>query len=139
MTFAQLTEAVSRASGHPWTVIASFGLVLLWAATGPYYGWSDGHQLWINTVTTVVTFWLVFVIQATQNRDTIALQAKLDELIRATDKARNTFIGIDHKEADEVEQIRKETTDADEKPGSAGRDARGRPRKVKARDPEEGR
>jgi len=106
MTFAQLTDATARACGHPWAVIASVALVLLWALTGPFYEWSDAHQLFINTITTIITFWLVFVIQATQNRDTIALHAKMDELIRATENARNTFIGIDHKAADEVEQMR---------------------------------
>jgi len=106
MTFAKLTDATAHAAGHPWAVIASVMLVLVWALAGPYFEWSEDHQLFINTVTTIITFWLVFVIQATQNRDTLALHAKMDELIRATDKARNAFIGIDHKAAEEVEQMR---------------------------------
>ena len=106
MTFAQLTDATARTAGHPLTVLASFVVVFAWAAAGPYYGWSEDHQLFINTATTIVTFWLVFIIQATQNRDTLALHAKMDELIKATDKARNDFIGIDKKDVDEVEQMR---------------------------------
>jgi low affinity Fe/Cu permease len=108
MTFSQLTDTTSHCAGHPWTVTAAFVLVVLWALTGPYFGWSEGHQLFINTATTIITFWLVFIIQATQNRDTLAMHTKLDELIRATDKARNAFIGIDGKDATEVKQMRKE-------------------------------
>jgi len=106
MTFAQLTDKVARAAGHPIAVASSIVLVIVWALLGPHYGWSEDHQLWINTSTTIVTFWLVFFIQATQNRDTLALQAKIDELIRATDKARNEFIAIDKRSTDEVEQMR---------------------------------
>jgi len=106
VTFAKLTDVIARASGHPISVAASIVLVIVWAMLGPYYGWSEEHQLWINTSTTIITFWLVFFIQATQNRDTLAIQAKLDELIKATDKARNDFIGIDKKDVAEVEQMR---------------------------------
>src|SRR5215204_1500860 len=110
MTFSQLADVTSRCSGHPWTVTASFVLVFVWALTGPYFEWSAGHQLFINTATTIITFWLVFIIQATQNRDTLALHAKLDELIRATDKARDSFIGLDGKDTQEVREMRKEQT-----------------------------
>lgn len=77
----------------------------MWAAAGPFFGWSDTHQLLINTSTTVVTFWIVFLIQATQNRDNAALQAKLDEIIRAS-QARDKFMGIDKKTADEIDEMR---------------------------------
>jgi low affinity Fe/Cu permease len=106
MTFAQITDKIAHAAGHPWAVGGSVVLVLVWALVGPHYGWSEEHQLFINTATTIITFWLVFVIQATQNRDTLALHAKMDELIRANAEARNDFIGIDHKAAEEVEQMR---------------------------------
>jgi len=106
MTFAKLTDRIARASGHPIAVASSIVLVIVWAMLGPHYGWSEDHQLWINTSTTIITFWLVFFIQATQNRDTLALQAKLDELIRATKDARNEFIAIDKKDVAEVEQMR---------------------------------
>jgi low affinity Fe/Cu permease len=106
MTFAQITDKIAHGAGHPWAVGGSVALVVIWALAGPYYGWSDAHQLFVNTVTTIITFWLVFVIQATQNRDTLALHAKMDELIRATEKARNDFIGIDRKDTEEVEQMR---------------------------------
>lgn len=105
VTFAAIANKIAHCSGHPITVGASFVFVVLWAMAGPYYGWSDGHQLFVNTVTTVITFWLVFVIQATQNRDTLAIHAKLDELIRSSN-ARNDFIGIDRKSEEEVERMR---------------------------------
>ena len=105
MTFAKLTDVIARASGHPISVAASIVLVIVWAAFGPYYEWSEEHQLWINTSTTIITFWLVFFIQATQNPDTLAIQTKLDELIRSSN-ARNDFIGIDKKDVAEVEQMR---------------------------------
>jgi low affinity Fe/Cu permease len=105
MTFAAISDKIAHGSGHPLTVAASFIFVLLWAMAGPYYGWSDGHQLFVNTVTTVITFWLVFVIQATQNRDTLATHVKLDELIRSSN-ARNDFIGIDRQSAEDVEKMR---------------------------------
>jgi low affinity Fe/Cu permease len=106
MTFAYIAERIAHAAGHPWTVAASFALVVAWAATGPYFGWSEGHQLWINTTTTILTFWLVFLIQATQNRDQAALQAKLDVLIKAIPEAPNTLIGADKLTQEEVEQLR---------------------------------
>jgi low affinity Fe/Cu permease len=106
MKFSSISDKIAHCSGHPLTVAASFIFVLLWAAAGPYYGWSDGHQLFVNTVTTVITFWLVFVIQATQNRDTLAIDAKLDELIRSS-SARNEFIGIDRRSEEEVARMRK--------------------------------
>ena len=105
MNFAQLTDHTAHLAGHRWTVLASFLLVVLWALVGPFYEWSEGHQLVINTVTTIITFWLVFIIQATQNRDTLAMHAKLDELIRSSN-ARNEFIGIDDKDEDEVKEMR---------------------------------
>jgi low affinity Fe/Cu permease len=106
MTFARIAERTAHAAGHPWSVAASFVLVLAWAFTGPFFGWSEGHQLFINTVTTIITFWLVFLIQATQNRDQAALQAKLDVLIRAIPEAPNRMIGIDRLDEEEVQHLR---------------------------------
>jgi len=82
------------------------GIILVWAATGPLFGFSDPWQLVINTGTTIVTFLMVFLIQNTQNRDGAAIQTKLDELIRAS-AARNHFIGIEHLTEEEVEELRK--------------------------------
>ena len=105
--FAHAAGQIAHYAGHPFTVAASFLVVLLWAAAGPAFGWSEGHQLFINTFTTVVTFWLVFIIQATQNRDGLAIQAKLDELIR-TSNARNHYIGLDHRTETEIQRLRED-------------------------------
>jgi low affinity Fe/Cu permease len=91
-SFARLT---SDASGKPAAFVASVVVILIWAASGPFFRFSDTWQLVINTGTTVVTFWMVFVIQSSQNNDTHALQLKLDELIRATTTARNVFLGCE--------------------------------------------
>jgi low affinity Fe/Cu permease len=80
-------------------------VIVIWAVTGPLFGFSDTWQLVINTGTTIITFLMVFLIQNTQNRDGAAVQAKLDELIRVTE-AKNAFIGIEHLSEEEVEQYR---------------------------------
>jgi low affinity Fe/Cu permease len=93
--FGRLAIATSRVSGRPATFLLAVAVVLVWAVTGPLFGFSDTWQLVINTGTTIVTFLMVFLIQATQNRDTTALQLKLDELIVATRNARNHIAGIE--------------------------------------------
>src|ERR1700759_4893711 len=93
--FARLAVATSRISGRPATFLLAVAVVVIWAVTGPLFGFSDTWQLVINTGTTIVTFLMVFLIQATQNRDTLALQLKLDELILATKTARNEVAGIE--------------------------------------------
>src|SRR3954452_1911912 len=94
MTFTEAAQYTSEATGKPLTFLIAFAIVLVWACTGPVFHYSDTWQLVINTGTTIITFLMVFLIQATQNRDAQAIQAKLDELIKAT-AARNKFIGID--------------------------------------------
>lgn len=86
----------------------AIGIIVLWAVTGPIFGFSDTWQLVINTGTTIVTFLMVFLIQNTQNRDTEALQIKLDELIRAVKGARNEVIDLEELDEKELEAIRKE-------------------------------
>jgi low affinity Fe/Cu permease len=81
---------------------------VVWAATGPIFHYSDTWQLIINTGTTIVTFLMVFLIQNTQNRDGAALQAKLDELIRATQEARNELVAIERQPETKVEEVREE-------------------------------
>jgi low affinity Fe/Cu permease len=105
--FTKFSNAIARAAGRPATFVACCALVVVWALSGPIFGFSDTWQLVINTGTTVITFLMVFVIQNTQNRDGAALQAKLDELIRAS-AAQNAFIGIEHLTDEELDEIRKE-------------------------------
>jgi low affinity Fe/Cu permease len=96
----------SAAAGHPLTFSLAIGIVLVWAISGPMFGYSDTWQLVINTGTTIVTFLMVFLIQNSQNRDGAAMQAKLDELLRAVDKAREQFIGIEHLTDQQIELVR---------------------------------
>jgi low affinity Fe/Cu permease len=109
--FARLAVATSRVTGRPLTFLLAVAVVLVWAITGPLFGFSDTWQLVVNTGTTIVTFLMVFLIQATQNRDTLALQLKLDELIVATKDARNQIAGIEDAPADEIERAKVEVID----------------------------
>jgi low affinity Fe/Cu permease len=102
--FAQAASATSRWAGRPVSFLLCCLVVLVWALTGPVFHYSDTWQLVINTGTTIVTFLMVFLIQNTQNRDNVALQAKLDELIRVS-KAKNEFIGIEHLSDQELDDI----------------------------------
>jgi low affinity Fe/Cu permease len=104
MFVTEIASSVSRWTGKPMTFIACMLLVVVWAATGPMFQYSDTWQLVINTSTTIVTFLMVFLIQNTQNRDGAAIQAKLDEIIRAS-KAKNEFIGIEHLTDIELTEI----------------------------------
>jgi low affinity Fe/Cu permease len=97
---------ISTAAGQPLTFIIAAGIIVVWAVTGPMFGYSDTWQLIINTGTTIVTFLMVFLIQNSQNRDAAAMQAKLDELLRAVDKAREQFIGIEHLTDQQIELVR---------------------------------
>src|SRR3954452_24541925 len=96
----------SAGAGHPLTFAVAVGVIVVWAVTGPLFHYSDTWQLVINTGTTIVTFLMVFLIQNSQNRDAAAMQAKLDELLRAVDKAREQFIGIEHLTDQQIELIR---------------------------------
>ncbi|MET0773430.1 MAG: low affinity iron permease family protein [Candidatus Limnocylindrales bacterium] len=92
-----MADSVTRAMGSPFALAASGAIIILWAVTGPIFGFSDTWQLAINTGTTIVTFLMVFVIQNSQNRDAKAVHAKLDELIRAVDAARNEFVDAEEE------------------------------------------
>src|SRR4051794_33466157 len=95
--FQSFTERIARWSGSKWSVLLSLSSIILWLAFGPFYEWSTAYQLIANTSTTLITYALVFIIQNTTNRETKALSVKLDELIRATETARNTVIGLETK------------------------------------------
>ena len=103
--FTRIANIVARVAGLPPTFAACCLIVIVWALSGPLFGFSDTWQLVINTGTTIITFLMVFLIQNTQNRDGAAIQAKLDELIRVGE-GRNHFIGIEHLTESEVEEIR---------------------------------
>jgi len=114
--FTKVCNAVAHAAGKPITFAACVTIIVLWAVTGPIFGYSDTWQLIINTGTTIITFLMVFLIQNTQNRDGAAMQAKLDELIRAS-ASRNTFIGIEHLTQEELDLILAEAEDRAKKEG----------------------
>jgi low affinity Fe/Cu permease len=103
--FGKIANRTSQAAGRASAFIVAFGVVIIWAVTGPLFGYSDTWQLVINTGTTIVTFLMVFLIQNSQNRDGAAIQVKLDELIRVS-AAHNSFVGIEHLTDDELEDIR---------------------------------
>jgi low affinity Fe/Cu permease len=104
--FTWFASMISFASGQPLAFVIAFGTIIVWAVTGPLFGFSDTWQLVINTGTTIVTFLMVFLIQNSTNRDAAAMQAKLDELLRAVEKARGEFIGIEHLSEKQLEEIR---------------------------------
>lgn len=106
--FHRFCKRAAIVVGTPWAVLLSFLIVFSWLVTGPYFHFSDTWQLVINTATTVAEFLMVFLIQHTQNRDTLTIQLKLDELIRATKRARNQTIDIESLSDRELSELRKE-------------------------------
>ena len=104
--FTRLAKWTARMAGRPRTFGLAVATIVLWAATGPLFGYSDTWQLVINTSTTIVTFLMVFLIQNTQNRDSEAIQVKLDELLRATEGGHNALLDLEELEDEELERIR---------------------------------
>jgi low affinity Fe/Cu permease len=105
--FTRFAKWASGTTGHPITFIGAVIIIIIWAVTGPIFKYSDTWQLVINTGTTIITFLMVFLIQNTQNRDTAAIQIKLDELIRTIEKAHNVLLDLEELDDKELEHIRK--------------------------------
>ena len=106
--FRIIAHLISQAMGTAWAFTVAIAVVLLWAVTGPLFGFSDTWQLVINTGTTIVTFLMVFLIQNTQNRDAKAIHLKLDELIRAVAEARTGMVDLEDLTEEELDKFQKE-------------------------------
>lgn len=105
--FDQLSRRASEWLGTPVAFIGAIVLVAVWAALGPYFEWNNAHQLAINTGTTILTFWMLFLLQSSQNRDTKAVHTKLDELIRVTD-ARNEIMLAEDISPAELDRLKQQ-------------------------------
>jgi low affinity Fe/Cu permease len=109
---SRLLRAVARAAGSQRTFTISLFLIAAWAVTGPFFHYSDTWQLAINTRTAILRFFMVLLIQHTQDRASTAAHAKLDELIRASEDARNVYVGLEKRSDDSLRQLRKNHLDA---------------------------
>src|SRR3954470_11581499 len=104
--FTRFAKWTARMAGRPVAFVAAVGVIALWGFTGPLFGFSDTWQLVINTGTTIITFLMVFLIQSTQNRDSEAIQVKLDELIRLSRGGHNALLDLEELEEEELDRIR---------------------------------
>jgi len=109
--FRKFAHKVSEATGTPWAFILAFTVIVVWAVTGPIFGYSDTWQLVINTGTTIITFLMVFLIQNTQNRDAKAIHLKLDELIKGVTGARTGLVDLEDMSDEELEKLHEEFED----------------------------
>ena len=126
--FTRTSSAIATLMGSPWAFIVAAGVVLLWAVTGPIFDFSTDWSLAINTITTIITFLMVFVIQNTQNRDAKAMHLKLDELLRAVPRARKEFMEAEEEDLDEIEREKEIVDKADPAPPAHKKEERPRDR-----------
>lgn len=119
--FTTIASRIAAFAGQPVAFIIALALMILWGASGPVFHYSDTWQLVVNTSTTIITFLMVFLIQNSQNRDGAAMQAKLDEIIRALEDARSQFIGIEHQTDTEIQKIREDLEDECDEGGKDGK------------------
>jgi low affinity Fe/Cu permease len=124
--FSRVASAIAHAAGRPWAFLGAAGFVLAGAATGPIFHYSETWQLVINTATTINTFLMVFQIQNAQNRDSAAIQTKLDEIVLVLKRARNEMIGLEHLSDEEIEALRSDLERRARDKPSAARDRAGR-------------
>ncbi|MFG1465108.1 low affinity iron permease family protein [Xanthobacter sp. DSM 24535] len=124
--FTRFAQEVSRYAGKPATFVCAVAIILIWGATGPMFGYDDTWQLIINTSTTIVTFLMVFLIQNSQNRDTAALQIKLDELIARTEGPRNALLDLEDLDEVTLEKLRLEYALLADRAREQGRDNPGK-------------
>src|SRR6266404_3708469 len=103
--FTRLAKSTARISGKPVTFMLAVAVIILWAITGPFFGFSDTWQLVVNTGTTIVTFLMVFLIQSTQNRDSKAIHLKLDELLRGVQGARTAMVALENSTDEELAEF----------------------------------
>ena len=108
LSFRHFAAKTAEIVGSPYAFFLAVTTVIVWALLGPHFGWSEYHQLLINTVTTILTFLVVFLIQNTQNRDTKALHLKIDELLKATRGARNSMIDLDRLSDEQLRKLESE-------------------------------
>jgi low affinity Fe/Cu permease len=120
--FTRFAKWTARATGRPITFALAALVIVVWAVSGPLFGFSDTWQLVINTGTTIITFLMVFLIQSTQNRDSEAMQVKLDEIIRAIGNAKNEVLDLEELEENELDEIRQTYTEMAEKAREGRRD-----------------
>ena len=141
--FSRFSQRTADMSGSPWVFILAITLILTWLLTGPIFNFSDSWQLIANTVTTLTTTLMVFLIQNTQNRDSRAIHLKLDELLRATPRARKEFMEAEEEDLDEIEREKAIVDQADpnppahrkeerktERPRAVPHDGNGKPHKI---------
>jgi low affinity Fe/Cu permease len=106
--FRKFASHTSEIVGSPWAFLGAMMLIIGWAAAGPYFRWSDSHSLFVNTITTIITFLMVFLIQNTQNRDAKAIHLKLDELLRGVEGARNSMVDLEDLSDEDLKKLQQQ-------------------------------